>query len=162
MTKWMVAGMSLYEVVKASTSAAAAAIGWGDRIGSLQLGRVADITVLERVPVAVDLEDCQSQLRPCHERLCCRAVWKDGRRYAGLTQPKAWPNKETIALQTAAWQMLKVRDPTPPVPPTAEYMASLTAGDRLMIAPAEDGCAAHPRPAPAHPRPAPASRDAGC
>ena len=150
MTKWLVAGLPLHEVVRASTCNPAAAIGWGardkaaarpfarcsfvfhsvcvlcltrrelvgnhvslgDRIGSLAVGRVADITVLEQVrrsrpfsarwphlgptscvhrqamtvaelglgqvAVAVDLEDCQSQLRPCRNRLVCRAVWKDG------------------------------------------------------------------------------------
>ena len=40
------------EVIRASTSTPATAIGWGDRIGTLGLGRTADVTVLR----AEDLE----------------------------------------------------------------------------------------------------------
>ncbi len=47
MTRFLHLGMSLPQVVAASTAAPAAAIGWGDRIGSLGVGRPADITVLQ-------------------------------------------------------------------------------------------------------------------
>jgi hypothetical protein len=46
MTRFLHLGMSLSQVVAASTAAPAAAIGWADRIGSLGVGRAADITVL--------------------------------------------------------------------------------------------------------------------
>ena len=46
MTKCMYLGMSLEEVVTKATLAPAEAIGWSDRIGTLGLGRCADIAVL--------------------------------------------------------------------------------------------------------------------
>ena len=39
LTKMLVLGMPLKEVIRASTASAAKAIGWSDRIGSLSLGR---------------------------------------------------------------------------------------------------------------------------
>lgn len=47
MTRLWHLGMPLDEVVAAATSRPAAAIGWGDRIGSLALGHLADIAILE-------------------------------------------------------------------------------------------------------------------
>ena len=76
-TKWLMVGMSLVDCIARTTYLSARAIGWGERIGTLGVGRVADISVFEMVPVSVMLEDCQSQLRPCSERMICRAVWKD-------------------------------------------------------------------------------------
>ena len=123
-TKWLVAGMSLTDCIERTTIAAARAIGWSDRVGSLTAGHAADISVFELAPVSVMLEDCQSQLRPCSRRLICRAVWKDGQQ-GQLTQPKAWPNPETVALQRPAWEMLLVRDPLPPPLPPPPVLATL-------------------------------------
>ena len=54
--------------------------------------------MVEAVPVNVMLEDCQSQLRLCTERLVCRGVWRAGEAGA-LTQvrrtpswPRSWAN----------------------------------------------------------------------
>ena len=108
-TKWLMVGMSLPDCIARVTHLAAKAIGWEDRIGTLGAGRVADISIFEMAPCSVMLEDCQSQLRLCKERMICRAVWKDG--IPGqLTQPKAWPNPETVALQRPAWEILQVKD----------------------------------------------------
>ena len=71
-------GMPLAEVVRASTCTPANALGVGEVAGSLAVGREADIAVLELVPVDVQLEDSQTQLRRCRERLLCRAVWRAG------------------------------------------------------------------------------------
>ena len=107
-TKWLIVGMSLPDCIARVTHLAAKAIGWEDRIGTLGVGRVADISIFEMAPCSVMLEDCQSQLRLCKERMICRAVWKDG--IPGqLTQPKAWPNPETVALQRPAWEILQVK-----------------------------------------------------
>jgi hypothetical protein len=132
MTKWLMVGMSLRDCVERTTSAPAEAIGWGDRIGTLGVGRAADISVFELAPVDVMLEDCQSQLRHCRQRLVCRAVWKGGEPFT-LTQPKAWPNPETVALQRPAWEVLQVRDATPPPLPDPSLLAAL--GDRVVAGP---------------------------
>ena len=62
-TKWLMVGMPLVECIAKTTCRPAEAIGWGDRIGTLGVGRVADIACFEMVDVNVMLEDCQSQLR---------------------------------------------------------------------------------------------------
>ena len=70
--------MPLSEVIKASTTTAAASVGWADRIGSLEVGRCADIAVLEALPCDAMLEDSFGQLRHCTSRLVCKAVWRAG------------------------------------------------------------------------------------
>jgi dihydroorotase len=45
MSKFLHVGMPLAEVVRASTIRPAEAIGWADRIGSLAVGRAADVAV---------------------------------------------------------------------------------------------------------------------
>lgn len=73
-------GMPLFEVIRCSTSRCAEMIGqgWPEKIGTLGVGRGADICILELEAVDVMLEDCLGQVRPCKERLICRAVWRDG------------------------------------------------------------------------------------
>ena len=60
-------GMPLTEVIRAVTSTPAAAIGWGDRIGSLTVGTEADVTVLSLEPYESFMEDCQMQCRPVRQ-----------------------------------------------------------------------------------------------
>lgn len=47
MTKMLMVGMPLADVIRASTSTPAKAIGYADKIGTLEVGREADIAVLE-------------------------------------------------------------------------------------------------------------------
>lgn len=49
MAKFIAVGYSLADVVTMTTTNAAAAIGASDRLGSLDVGRVADITIFDRV-----------------------------------------------------------------------------------------------------------------
>jgi dihydroorotase len=105
MTRLLHVGMPLTEVVARSTFAPAKAIGWEDRIGTLGIGREADIAVFSVDAVDMHLEDCQSQLRRIHRRLVPRAVWRAGVAHP-ITQPKAFPNSETIQAQRAWWQQL--------------------------------------------------------
>ena len=60
--------------LQAATSRAAAAIGWGDRIGSLEVGREADVTVLQELAVDVMMPDCCSQVRHCTTRILPRGA----------------------------------------------------------------------------------------
>ena len=46
MTKFLMLGMPLVDVIQASTEAAAASVGWADRIGTLGVGRVAGKVVM--------------------------------------------------------------------------------------------------------------------
>jgi dihydroorotase len=114
MTKLLAVGMPLADVIRATTTTAAAAIGWDDRIGSLQVGREADVAVLALEPVATQLEDCQGQLRHVDQRLRARAVWRAGVP-AAMTEPLAWPNPAN-AVGRDSWHRLEVRDATRPVP----------------------------------------------
>ena len=47
MTKMLMVGMPLAEVIRASTSTPAKAIGYADKIGTLKVGLEADVAVLE-------------------------------------------------------------------------------------------------------------------
>lgn len=109
MTRLLHLGMPLTEVVARSTFEPAKAIGWEDRIGTLGIGREADVAVFSVETVEMDLEDCQSQLRRIGRRLVPQAVWRAGLT-APITQPKQFPNPETIQAQRAWWQRLQVRD----------------------------------------------------
>jgi dihydroorotase len=107
MTRFLYLGMPLADVIAACTVKPAEAIGWGDRIGTLAVGREADITVLDMLECDVELEDCQGQLRPIRQRLVAAAAWRAGVR-AKLTKPKCWPNPE--ARSSAAVGLLLVHD----------------------------------------------------
>ena len=109
LTKWLTLGMPLEEVVRRSTSVAAAAIGWEDRIGTLGIGREADIAVLELENVSEELEDCHGQMRRIDRRLVPRAVWRAGERGA-ITEPLCRSNRETIEAAKAWVPRLVVRD----------------------------------------------------
>ena len=78
MSKLLHVGMPLIEVVRASTVNAAAAIGWQDRVGTLGVGREADVAVLSLNEVDAELEDCQGQTRRVSRRLAADAVWRAG------------------------------------------------------------------------------------
>jgi predicted amidohydrolase len=101
--------MPLNELVARSTFEPAKAIGWQDRIGTLGVGREADIAVFSVESVNMELEDCQSQLRRIKQRIVPQAVWRGGVPHP-ITQPKRFPNAETIQAQRAWWQQLQIRD----------------------------------------------------
>ncbi len=109
MTRLLHVGMPLSEVVARSTFEPAKAIGWDDRIGTLEIGREADIAVFSVEAVDMALEDCQSQLRRIRQRLAPQAVWRAGVAHP-ITQPKRFPNPETIEAQRVWWQQLQIRD----------------------------------------------------
>jgi dihydroorotase len=58
LSKMLAVGMSLEQVIAACTINAARAIGWDDRIGRLEVGREADVAVLELVKSPIALRDC--------------------------------------------------------------------------------------------------------
>ena len=113
MSKLLHLGMPLVEVVRASTETPAAAIGWQDRIGTLGVGREADVAVFSLEDVDVLLEDCQGQQRPVAQRLKTEAVWKAGEPRR-VTEPEQWPNPKNAEKAKAGWQQLVIRDDSPP------------------------------------------------
>ena len=113
MSKLLHVGMPLNEVVRASTVTAAASIGWQDRVGTLGVGREADVAVLSLNEVDVDLEDCQGQTRRLSRRLEAEAVWRAGEP-AAITRPEEWPNPVNAEKARAGWPQLLIRDDTPP------------------------------------------------
>ena len=78
MTKFLELGMSLDQVVAACTINAARAIGWEDRLGRLEVGREADVSVLELVPGEVTLRDSVGGRLDAHQRLAARWTIRAG------------------------------------------------------------------------------------
>ncbi len=109
MSRMLKVGMPLVEIIRASTINPAKAIGWDDRIGTLDIGRDADISVLALDSVTLQLEDCHAQLRSLESQLIPKAVWRAGNR-GQITSPKKLPDCDTY--QTAIdWQSkLIIRD----------------------------------------------------
>ena len=105
MTKMLMVGMPLADVVAASTAAPARALGVGGVAGSLAVGREADIAVLDLLPVDVMLEDSQSQLRRCTTRLVCSAVWRAGEAHRVTAPECAWPNEDVAAINAQTWEV---------------------------------------------------------
>ena len=109
MSRLLHLGMCLEEVIRCSTLAPAQSIGWDDRIGTLGVGREADVAILGLEDVDLDLEDCQAQMRRIKERLTPCAVWRAGKQ-GTITQPLQWPNREKIEAAKPAWSQLIIRD----------------------------------------------------
>lgn len=72
MSKFLHLGMPLDEAVRASTIRPAQAIGWNDRIGSLEVGRTADVAVLEHQHGAFPLIDTAQRTEVATRRLIAR------------------------------------------------------------------------------------------
>jgi dihydroorotase len=126
MTKFLMLGMPLADVIHASTLGAAKTIGWQDTIGTLGVGRTADIAVFSLSPTNCMLEDVTGQLRHCSERLICQAVWKGGERCSTTVEP-IFPNPESAAWQRRGWERAACKDETPPPPLTPALEARMEA-----------------------------------
>ena len=109
LTRMLHLGMPLPELIRCSTIVPAETIGWGDRIGTLGVGREADVAVLAADDVGMDLEDCQGQLRRINRRLVTHAVWRAGEP-VDVTEPQCFPNPKRIAESRENWPMLVIRD----------------------------------------------------
>lgn len=79
MSKFLHLGMPLAEVIRATTSAPAAAMRMGHRLGSILPGRQADIVLLERQHGRFLLTDVEGQSRTATDRLVAKSVCKRGR-----------------------------------------------------------------------------------
>ncbi|HZS00368.1 MAG TPA: amidohydrolase/deacetylase family metallohydrolase [Chloroflexota bacterium] len=78
LTKLLALGMPLEQVIAAATVAPARAIGWDDRLGSLAVGREADVAVLELVDAPLTLRDCAGQTLEAPRHLRARHTIRGG------------------------------------------------------------------------------------
>ena len=113
MSKFYHLDMPIVEIIRATTATPAKALGWLPAIGSLTIGKTADISVLKIVDTDFDLEDCQSQLRRVTKMIKPIAVWKAGRRF-DITKPNPFPNLEARAKNASGWNTIIIRDQNPP------------------------------------------------
>jgi dihydroorotase len=79
MSKFLHLGMPLEQVIRASTSAPAAAMGQDSVFGSLQTGCQADIVLMKRQRGQFTLIDSEDQTRVASEFLTPISVCKRGR-----------------------------------------------------------------------------------
>jgi dihydroorotase len=78
MTKFITLGLSFERVVAACTINPARAIGWQDGLGSLEIGREADISVLELVEGPTKLRDCVGGEMIANQRIAARWTIRAG------------------------------------------------------------------------------------
>lgn len=78
MTKFLTLGLSLDEVVADCTLHPARAMGWEDRIGVLEVGREADVAVLELVDEETTLQDSVGNRRTAGRRIAARHTIRSG------------------------------------------------------------------------------------
>ena len=80
MSKFLYLGMTLPDVIRATTSAPAKAMGLQNRLGLLKAGHQADVVLLKREFGSFPLTDAEQQVRLAPERLVPVSVCKRGHR----------------------------------------------------------------------------------
>jgi dihydroorotase len=83
MTKFLALGMDLDRVVAACTINPARAIGWQDRLGTIEVGREADLAVLEIVEAPTRLHDSTGAEMVAERRIAARWTIRRGDVFAG-------------------------------------------------------------------------------
>ena len=81
-------GMKPHDVLRVATIFGAEAIGFGQDLGSVEPGKLADLIVLDANP----LDDI-------HNTASIKYVMKNGRLYDGNTLDEVWPRKKTLEKQ---------------------------------------------------------------
>jgi dihydroorotase len=100
MSKFLALGMTLPEVVRAVTGNAARAIQKSEQLGSLQVGRAADLTVAEMVQEEAELVDGRGGTLSVNQMLKVRGVCRAGQFQKIDHTPYALPSSEVRQL---AW-----------------------------------------------------------
>ena len=106
---WMMAsgGMKPHAVLKAATIDSADAIGFAKDLGSLEVGKLADLIVLDANP----LDDIRNSVK-------ISQVMKNGRLYDAATLAETYPRQKPLA--TPWWWRVEPPEPlrNPPTAPT--------------------------------------------
>jgi dihydroorotase len=83
LTKFIPLGLSIEKIIAACTVDAARAVGWQDRIGSLEVGREADIAVLQILDDPVTLRDSVGGERLHKQRMAAKWTVRAGEPFQG-------------------------------------------------------------------------------
>ena len=83
LTKFIPLGLSFDQIIAGCTINAARAAGWQDRIGSLEVGREADIAVLQIVDERVALRDSTGKERLHQQRIAAKWTLRAGEVFQG-------------------------------------------------------------------------------
>ena len=83
LTKFLPMGLNFEQIIARCTVDAARVVGWQDRIGSLEVGREADIAVLQIVDDPVNLRDSVGAERLHKQRIAARWTIRAGEVYPG-------------------------------------------------------------------------------
>ena len=83
MTKFLALGLTLEQVVAACTINPARVIGWQERIGSLEVGREADVAVLQLIHEPIKLRDSVGGEMTVNQRIAARWTIRGGQLFEG-------------------------------------------------------------------------------
>lgn len=83
LTKFLPMGLSFEKIIRSCTVDAAKAVGWQDRIGSLEVGREADIAVLQIVNDSIVLRDSVGAEREHKKRIAAKWTVRAGEVFQG-------------------------------------------------------------------------------
>jgi dihydroorotase len=83
LTKFLPLGLSFEQIVANCTINPARAVGWQDRIGSLEIGREADIAVLQIVEDPAMLRDSLGKERLHKQRIAVKWTIRAGEVFEG-------------------------------------------------------------------------------
>ncbi len=83
LTKFLHLGLKLEQIIAACTINPARVIGWQDRLGSLEVGREADVAVLQLLDEPVALRDCVGNEMNVNQRIAVRWTIRRGQVFPG-------------------------------------------------------------------------------
>jgi dihydroorotase len=83
LTKFLPLGLTLEQIIANCTVKPARAIGWQDRIGSLEVGREADIAVLQILDDPVTLRDSVGAEKLHRQRIAAKWTIRAGEVFPG-------------------------------------------------------------------------------